>query len=76
MVPHPDTVGVINTLAYQERLREAANARLAASAHVRDRSPRTGLRTAWLTVISALSGSVTRVPSAKQTPAAPPLASV
>ena len=72
---HPDTVGVVNTLDYQERLRDAANARIAASAHVGNRSPRTGLRAARLAVASWLGGIVTRVQGAKQEPVAPPLTS-
>ncbi len=72
---HPDTVGVVNTLGYQERLREAANARIAASAQPGGHSPRTGLRAARLAAISALGGIVTRVQSAKPTPVAPPVTS-
>ena len=73
---HPDTVGVVTTLDYQERLREAANARLAASAHVGDRSPLAGLRTARLLVASWLGGIVARVQSAKQVPVSPPLSRI
>ncbi len=72
---HPDTIGVVNTLDYQERLRDAANARLAASAQVGERSPRTGLRTAPLVVPSWIGGILPRLRGAKQAPVAPPLIS-
>jgi dihydrodipicolinate synthase/N-acetylneuraminate lyase len=81
MVSHPNTVGVVTTLDHQERLRVAANARdaakarIAASAHVGDRSPRTGLQTARLAVAAWLSDIVTRAHGARQMPVSPPLSS-
>ena len=72
---HPDTVGVVNTLDYQERLRDAAKARIAASAHTGGPSPFTRLRTARLLVAAWLGGIVTRGAGAKPAPVAPPLSS-
>ena len=71
-----EAVCVISALDYQERLREAAKARIAASAHTGGHSPLTSLRTARLIVASWLGGIVTRVQGAKQTPVSPPLSRI
>jgi hypothetical protein len=55
MIPHPETVCMLGTLEFQERLRDAARGRLAASADTGERS-RVGV--AWLGgVLSRLRGA-------------------
>jgi hypothetical protein len=66
MLPHPDTVGTLRTLEYQERLRDAAQERLAASAEMGARSRTTRSWPAGLAPSSWLMGWVTRVYGAQR----------
>jgi hypothetical protein len=61
MLPHPDTVCTLSALDYQERLRDAAQERLAASAQIDARSRTTRSWSAGLSPASWLRGWVTRV---------------
>ncbi|MGH2614539.1 MAG: hypothetical protein ACRDJC_04830 [Thermomicrobiales bacterium] len=71
---HPDTVCIISALDYQERLRAAAKARIAASAQAGERSPLTMSGTASRCAASWLSGMLLRLPSAKRAELADPAA--
>ena len=55
MIPHPETVCMLGTLDFQERLRDAARGRLAASAHV-EKHPPVILTTSGQRVAAALCG--------------------
>jgi hypothetical protein len=57
MFPHADTICTFNTLNNQERLRHAANQRLAASVHTGGHSR---VEVAWL------SGALSRLRDARQ----------
>jgi hypothetical protein len=75
MISHPDTVCTLSALDYQERLRDAAQERLAASAQM-DARPRT-VRS-WPTGLapaSWLRGWVTRVYGAQRVRESLPLPS-
>jgi hypothetical protein len=61
MLPHPDTVCTLSALGYQERLRDAAQERIAASAHMAARSRTARSWPAGLPPASWLRGWVTRV---------------
>ena len=61
MLPHPYSAEIIMQFEYQERLREAARNRLAASAQRSGPSLFARLRTASCAVVSCLSGLALRV---------------
>ena len=61
MLPHPDTVCTLSALVHQERLRDAAQERLAASAQLDARSQTTRLWPVGSTPAARLRGWVTRV---------------
>jgi len=60
MLPHPDTVCTLSALDYQERLRDAAQERLATSAQMDARSRTTRSWPAGMPPASWLRGWVTR----------------
>jgi hypothetical protein len=66
MLPHPDTVCTLSALDYQERLRDAAQERLAASADMEARSRTIRLWPDDLAPVTWLRGWVTRVYGAQQ----------
>lgn len=61
MLPHPDTACTLSALDYQERLRDAAQERLAASAQMDTRSRTIRSWPAGLAPASLLRGWVTSV---------------
>lgn len=73
MFPHPDTVCVMSTLDYQERLQEAAKERIAASAQAGGRSPLTRAQATFLAAASWLGRVPLRLLGAKRV-SAPSLA--
>ena len=74
MLPHPDTVCTLSALDYQERLRDAAQERRAASAQMDARSRTTRSWPAGLAPATWLRGSVTRVYGAQRVRESLPLA--
>jgi hypothetical protein len=72
MLPHPATSGKIAERRLQERLRDTAQQRRAASAETGARSRPTNATPAWRTVISGITGVWLRVRGATRVLATDP----
>jgi hypothetical protein len=75
MLPHPDTLCMLSALDYQERLRDAAQERIAASARMDTRARTIRSWPAGLAPASLLRGWVTRVYGAQRVQESLPLPS-